>query len=936
MNRSLAAILLGGAALAPIAVGTPALAQTVEERPVKPAYGTITPFYGTITPFYGTINPFYGPITSFWGTINPFYGTITSFWGTINPFYGTITSFGGGFPDYGEIGKYWEQFGVFWKDSAPLWDDPARAADLGLRLSEMIARTETMWGPAVTNATGKTFLDAVAKPLFAKFGVDPANPATLQALSAEQRAQFFLEWYDGLMGYSGTDRIDHWMRTVNWTPSITQQQGSGADSIIGLLDATATGDADIFDNITYSGGGSTTVNGHGVGVASLMVAAHDRVGVMGIAPNARVVAYNPFDSTETASWTAVKHGILALASRNASVINMSLGVPGYTLHPDWRRVFSDSDVDNATDDKVAFVLAAGNDGKTQTEHVVWDWSKAPALVVVGSVDVLGNISSFSNKPGNACLLDGTTCHERNRLKNIFMVAPGELMLLPDGKGGFVRRSGTSFAAPLVSGAITLLHDRWPWLAKYPRESIEIILRSARDLGEPGVDPVYGHGLLNVAASQSPLDFNSLKFYEMKNGVATEKKPADIKAAGVQTTWEAEGIYFHLYERVGSTYRDFSVPVSSLLVGKAGTLTGASEYFQHFITSRMKDWISGSTTSFSDVATLSLAPNGAGWQMAISASSPEAYWGVGGDAGLPHSSVRVSSDTGLGFSAGFGEGAMTLGSQTGFGLSSDYGKEGGVNPLLGLASGGAFAAVDLPLSRTTSVSAGLTSQRLDHSRMRFRTAVEQAAFRGIDPFRAEAINVKVSHQASDALSLSASYAKVRERNGLLGVQSREESDLRGGASSDTATLAASLRLDKGFTVAVSATAGRTKTAGDAEQGFTTAGDGVLTSAFAIATTKQGVLGSSDMLRLSVAQPLHIERGELSYSSVEVVDRKTGELGSVARRFDVAGGPRTYTSELLYAAPLLKTGEVGLFGRADFRPSEGGVDDFVIGTRLSFGF
>jgi hypothetical protein len=936
MNRSLAAVLLGGAAWTSIAGGTPALAQTVEERPLKPTYGTINPFYGTISPFYGTINPFYGTITSFWGTINPFYGTITSFWGTINPFYGTITSFGGGFADYGDIGRYWEQFGVFWKDSAPLWDDPARAADLGLRLNEMIVRTEALWGPAVTNATGKTFLEAVAKPLFTKFGVDPANPATLQALTAEQRAQFFLEWYDGLMGYSGTDRIDHWMRTVNWTPSITQQQGSGSDSIIGLLDATATGDPDIFDNITYSGGGSTTVNGHGIGVASLMVAAHDRAGVMGIAPNARVVAYNPFDSTETASWSAVKDGILALASRNASVINMSLGVPGYTLHPDWKQVFSDSSVDNATDDKVAFVMAAGNDGKTQTQDVLWDWSKAPALVVVGSVDVAGNISSFSNRPGDACLLDGVKCHERNRLKNIFMVAPGELMLLPDGKGGFVRRSGTSFAAPLVSGAITLLHDRWPWLAKYPRESIEIILRSARDLGEPGVDPVYGHGMLDVAASQAPLSFGSLKFYEMKNGVPTEKTPADIKAAGIQTTWEAEGIYFQLYEKIGGTHRDFSVPVSSLLAGKVGTLTGASEYFQHFITSRMKDWITGQTTSFTDVATLSVAPNGAGWQFAISGSSPEVALGLHGDFSAPHSSVRLTSDRGLSFSAGFGEGAMTLGSQTGFGLSSDYGKEGGVNPLLGLASGGAFAAVDLPLSRATSLSAGLTSQRLDHSRARFRTAVEQAAFRGLDPFQAEAINVKVAHQASDALSLSASYAKVRERNGLLGVQSREESDLRGGAVSDTATLAASLRLNKGFTLAVSATAGRTKSAGEDEQGFATAGHGVLTSAFAVATTKQGVLGSSDMLRLSIAQPLHIERGELSYSSVEVIDRKTGELGTVAKRFDVAGGPRTYTGELLYAAPLLNTGEVGLFGRADFRPSDGGVDDFVIGTRLSIGF
>ena len=86
------------------------------------------------------------------------------------------------------------------------------------------------------------------------------------------------------------------MRTVNWTSAITQQQGSGVDTIIGLLDATATGDPDIADNVAWSGGYASLVNGHGVGVASLMVAAHDRQGVMGVAPHATVIAYNPFDS----------------------------------------------------------------------------------------------------------------------------------------------------------------------------------------------------------------------------------------------------------------------------------------------------------------------------------------------------------------------------------------------------------------------------------------------------------------------------------------------------------------------------------------------------------------------------------------------------------------------------------------------------------------
>ncbi len=929
MIRSFTAVLLAGAASSTIVGAQPALAQTTTETQLKPTYGNINPFYGNISPFYGNLNPFYGNINAFWGNLNPFYGNITAFWGNINPFYGNISAF------YGDVGKYWEQFGAFWMETAPLWDDALKAPELGLKLNDMLDRSELLWGATIKNVTGKTFREAVAQPLFARHGIDPNDPATLQKLSGEQRARFFVDWYDSLMAFSGTDRVDHWMKTVNWTPSVTQQQGSGADSIIGLLDATATGDPDISDNITYSGGGLSTVNGHGIGVASLMVAAHDRNGVMGIAPNAKVVAYNPFDSTNTASWLAVKNGILALADKDASVINMSLGVPGYTLHPDWRGVFFDEKVYDDTRGKTVFVLAAGNDGKSQSEDISWNWTRSPNLIVVGSVDVAGNISSFSNTPGTACLLKDTSCEERNRLMNIFMVAPGELMLVPDGQGGFVRRSGTSFAAPLVSGAITLLHDRWPWLARYPSESVKIILDSARDLGAPGVDPVYGRGMLDVTASQSPLNFGNLTFKEVRNGVVKDISPADMIKAGIDTTWQADGVYFHLYEKIGHTYRDFSVPVSTLLVGKVGTLTGASEYFQEFITGRMKDWIISSKSSFTDVATLAVTPNASNWQVAISGSSPSAYLALSGEAGMPHSSVRLSSPTGWGFSAGYGQGAMMLGNQTGFGLSSDYGKEGGVNPLLGIASGGAFAGADVPLSGKTTLFAGVTSQNLHHWKVRYRSEVEQRAYRGVDAARAEALSLRIAHQATDALAFSASYSKVRERNGLLGVQSRQASDLDQGAISDTATLSATLRLEGGFTIAASATGGRTRSQGPGEQGFSTVEDGVLTSAFALGTTKQGVFGRSDMLRISVAQPLHIEQGELSYSSVEVTNRATGELGTVARRFDIARGDRAYTGELLYAAPLLNTGEVGLFGRADFRPSEG-VDDFVIGTRLRMGF
>ena len=972
MTTRLVNLLLAGAGLAALSA-SPAQAQLLPlppatvveepaytpiddtETPTQPLHGDINPFYGDISPFYGDINPFYGDINPFWGDINPFYGDINPFYGDINPFWGDITAFYGDInpfygdinpfygdinpfnedaPSLGAIGTYWQGFGAAWQGTETLWNNPLLGAALTLKFNEVILTSELTWGASIQAQTGQSFRDAFLNPLLARYDIDPNDSQTLQALSESRRAQFFIDWYDSLMGFAGIDRVDHWMRTVNWTPAITQQQGSGADTIIGLLDATATGDADIANNITWSGGNNSFVDGHGVGVASLMVAAHDRQGVMGIAPNARVIAYNPFDQNGSANWRAIRAGVLSLAEHGASIINMSLGVSGQTLSADWRKIFFDPQVHTATRNRI-FVMAAGNDGRVQTQNLVWNFDLDPNLIIVGSVGMNGVISEFSNTPGSACLRATGGCREM--LMNRFMVAPGELILLPDGNGGFVRRSGTSFATPIVSGAIALLHDRWPWLANHPRESIDIIFRSAQDLGAPGVDPVYGHGLLDVAASQSPLSYANLQFYEVRDGVMTARSAADLRASGVSTTWETEGVYFHLYEPIGNTYRDFTVPVSSRLAGQVRTLTGAFEQFQRFAQGGFIDWVSGQSIGFTDAAMVDM-PSVAGLRMSVTASRPDA-WLTGQRSGMTaHSALRLTEvSSGMAFTAGYGQGAMVLNGQPAFGLTTDHGRDGGINPLLALASGGEFAGADLPIARNTRLSVGMTrSSGEDQALLPWASDAERATYHGLDPLEAEAMNVRISHRVTPNLTVDAAIARIRERNALLGVQSFEPTDLDHGATSETATLSATLRVSSGLTLAASGTLGRTRA--DAEQGFVTEGNGIMTSAFALSATQQGVFARNDAMRLTLSQPLHVERGRIAYRDVQVIDRTTGELGLADQGFEANGDPRTLAAELLYATPILQGhGEWGLFGRAEFRPdSEVNVNQYALGSRVSIRF
>jgi hypothetical protein len=258
-------------------------------------------------------------------------------------------------------------------------------------------------------------------------------------------------------------------------------------------------------------------------------------------------------------------------------------------------------------------------------------------------------------------------------------------------------------------------------------------------------------------------------------------------------------------------------------------------------------------------------------------------------------------------------------------------------MLGLASGGPFVAAEFPLGAATTVAFGMTRHSVDHDHQVFFSDEDRAAYSGVQDLEAEAFTFKVNHRATPNLAFNTTWARVRERSSLLGVQSREQSDLSHGAVTDTLTLASTLKIRQGFTLAVAATAGRTESAGAPEQGFTTGSD-VLSSSFAASATFEGVVGRGDALRLSVAQPFHVERGELRYGSIAVVDRSTGELGLAEQSFDIGGRPRNFTGELLYAAPILEdAGEVGLFGRAELQAQDGaGINQFAVGGRVNIRF
>ena len=920
--------------------------------PLKPLYGNIKPFYGDVDPSYGNLKPFYGNLKPFYGNLKPFWGDLRPFWGDTGAFYGDLTSFwgtsapqvGSWAPNYLSIGNFWTTAGASWDQLFATWSPASGApnyASAESQLQSLVNSSRAFWGSAVQGKTGQSFDAGFANPLLAKYGLSLSDPNSLANLDQTGQALFFLDWYDGLMNFSGTDHVDWWMKSVNWTPTLSAQQGNGVNTTIGLLDMTVVGDATLQQSIVKSTGVSDFTNGHGAAVASLIVGAHDGVGVMGIAPASQVVAYNPFDSTGTANWSDITKGVQMLKASGASVVNASLGVPGMTLDPGWNNVFTNLGV-LLTLKNTVFVMAAGNDGLMQTKNINWTPLVTPAFVVVGSVDVTGKISNFSNTPGSACLtMVGLVCTDY--LRNHFLVAPGELVLVSDGHGGTVRESGTSFAAPLVSGAIALLQSRWPWLVNYPNETVQILLQSAKDLGAPGVDDVYGYGELDITAAQAPLNWNNLTWYTVQNGKSVaSSRPAVLAtyATHDQATWNATGAYFYAFESIGATQRDFAIPLSQKLIGQnLTTFNGSQQQFQAYLLSRMDGWATGTTkfaadtSTFNGFSTLETAvPNRWEADVTLSVGPREKHYGFIDDGPDYQTALKVQGERAK-LVAGFGDGAPAL-AGFGFTQASDYDSvRGGANALIGLASGGGYVGWSYDLTHRFQISTGIL-ERSERRDPNFAPMLQRPGA-ATDTYQAGAQVLNMTFRPNDGVTLTAGYTHLHEATGLLGMQSLDPQDFQHGSTTDGLSLGVNWTLTPKLSFVAAGTLGRTRQS-DPGQQLAVEGNGLTTSSYEAGVQGHDLFRKGDRLQLTVSQPMVIEHGALKMTGVEVVDRNTGELGVVTHDLDISG-QRRIAGEALYAWPVQSgQGYFALFGRAETLTDANQAQAYTLGARYRLHF
>jgi subtilisin family serine protease len=215
---------------------------------------------------------------------------------------------------------------------------------------------------------------------------------------------------------------------------------------------------------------------HGTGMVGAIVA-HLRL--MGIAPNARILAATAFSTTTKQTPEATTRNILAgldwAISKGARVINMSFAGPADPL--------LQLAMKNAAAKGVVLIAATGNSGP-----------KSPPLYPAADPHVIGVTATDENDQLFAQAVRGA---------QVAVAAPGVDIMVPAPDNGYQITTGTSVASAHVSGVAALLIERYPNVDA--ATVLEVLTSSAKRLNPKGRDDNVGWGLIDPASALAELD-----------------------------------------------------------------------------------------------------------------------------------------------------------------------------------------------------------------------------------------------------------------------------------------------------------------------------------------------------------------------------------------------------------------------------------------------
>ncbi len=660
--------------------------------------------------------------------------------------------------------------------------------------------------------------------------------------------------------------------------------------------------------------GTTNVTdqvGHGSHVAGLIGGNMDGVGSFGVAWGATLVPIKVFGATGSTSSDILSRGVVWAAQQKLPILNMSVGSSAPTIQPA---------IQTAVNAGALIVAAAGNSGGANPDwparYATQSWARNQ-IIAVGAVDANNRIASFSNRAGDTA--------------RWYLVAPGVNLVssyhLSDNTWAYM--SGTSMAAPVVSGAAALLKGYWPQLTA-PQMS-QILFSTATRLCSTAVsaatcaasvnpDLVYGWGLVNVERALQPIGTVTTRtatgttttIVQMSLGSGTGSVATGVRAAAADGAFVIAG--------TDSFNRQYNYDMGSTL-SKPAPLTF--------------DQVFGSGDRLMQYGELALDRNGSRAVFALDAQNPAM-------TNLPRMGYGLASQFAprealLGAAMirkldGGAEVAMGMGGMNVFfGLAGAELKDapaftasGLSNPYFGLVSSASSFGVGQSFGNGYKVKLGVASTTLANA------TLAQMGYVDASVTPASLSMLEVSRNFGDTV-VGLGVGALAERGAMLGSRFGNGFALSGSGQSQTVTLQVAHKLAPGLAAAGYLSQGSTLGFSNQSDGFVTGVSNLKTQGAGLGLVAADAFRRNDRLMLSVSTPLKVVSGSMQLdvpTGVDANGNATRELRSVS----LAGASRETMAEATYVSPVSKTSAVS--GTLMVRSNVGGVsgsNDVIVGLR-----
>ena len=236
------------------------------------------------------------------------------------------------------------------------------------------------------------------------------------------------------------------------------QKSTGSKVIVAVIDTGCDKDhPDIKDNLLNgyncidNNSNVDDDNGHGTHVAGTIGAINNNLGIVGTAPNVKILPVKVLNNKGEGNNISVGNGVKWAVDNGAHIITMSLGSP-------LTDKYLEKSIEYAVENNVVIFCAAGNSGNNM--DIMYP-AKLDTTISVGSIGRNLEISNFS------CCGDG-----------LDFVAPGEDIISCVPNNSYASMSGTSMATPYAVGCASLLLSYKNLAIKHKNEYIQEFKKEA--------------------------------------------------------------------------------------------------------------------------------------------------------------------------------------------------------------------------------------------------------------------------------------------------------------------------------------------------------------------------------------------------------------------------------------------------------------------------